>query len=116
MGLRRVAGHWAPAVFGALKRLIRKNVVCERDTSAYAPSGVGLPLSSPSTRRGEVQMDDYGSGESPEGSAADASIVGGFGSIIDGVVDVATSAGDAALNSAYAVGDAAAATYYSAAA
>ncbi len=61
-------------------------------------------------------MDDYGSGESPEGSAADASIVGGFGSIIDGVVDVATSAGDAALNSAYAVGDAAAATYYSAAA
>jgi hypothetical protein len=46
----------------------------------------------------------------------DASIIGGLGSIVDGVVDVATSAGDAALNAAYTVGDGAAATYYSAAA
>jgi hypothetical protein len=61
-------------------------------------------------------MDDYNSGESPEGTAESASIASGFGGIIDGVVDVATSAGDAALNSAYAVGDTAAGTYYSAAA
>ena len=46
----------------------------------------------------------------------DSSILGGLGEIVDGVADVATRAGDAALNTAYAVGDAAATGYYSAAA
>lgn len=46
----------------------------------------------------------------------DASILGGVGQIIDGAVDIASSAGDAALNAAYAVGDSAATGYYSAAA
>ena len=46
----------------------------------------------------------------------DSSILGGLGQIVDGAVDVATSAGDAALNAAYAVGDGAASTYYGAAA
>jgi hypothetical protein len=45
-----------------------------------------------------------------------ASIGSGFGSIVDGVVDVAKSAGDAALNVAYDVGDTAQGIYHSTAA
>jgi len=45
-----------------------------------------------------------------------ASIGSGFGSIVDGVVDAAKSAGDAALNAAYAVGDTAQGMYHSTAA
>jgi hypothetical protein len=56
--------------------------------------------------------DDEGSGDSgfPDVSA---SIGSGFGSIMDGVVDVAKSAGDAALNAAYTVGDTAEIAYHS---
>jgi hypothetical protein len=56
--------------------------------------------------------DDESAGDSgfPDVSA---SIGSGFGNIVDGIVDVAKSAGDAALNAAYAVGDAAEIGYHS---
>jgi hypothetical protein len=62
-------------------------------------------------------MDEYNESSEESGFPdVSASIGSGLGSLVDGVVDVAKSAGDAALNAAYVVGDTAQGMYHSTAA